>query len=167
MLLEGQKRGNERKALWCSLKTTLKIIFSLALLVLVIELIIVVKRPEPLPASLVLPSVKLFRKIHAPGKNLAYLYTLRKANSNVREGQFSENLEQIQDTVNTMIQKIQSLDGPLFPHERNTSGIVMTCKLGPLCLANLHHLFDNMNTSLPVGLSPPLLFCFCSMSVVS
>ena len=118
----------------------------------------VVVHPETLPASIVLPTVALFHKIHSPGRNLAYLYTLKKTNKYVKEGKFPERLEELRSTIDTMVSKIQGLEGPLFQHEPNTTGIVMTCKMGPLCLANLHHLLDNMNTSLPVGLSSLVSF---------
>ena len=155
MWLEEQKQRNGRNELWCSLKTYLKIVFSLAILVLIIEFILVVPRPEPFPTSLVLPVVTLFRKIQTPGTNLPYMYTFRRANKYVSEGKFSDRLVQLRNTVDTMVSKIQSLNEPLFPHKINSTGIVLTCRLGPLCLANLHHLFDNMNITLPVGLSPP------------
>lgn len=151
----------------CSWWGYIGFVFLLALVVLLVELIIVMSRPEPPLTALIVPNTTLFRKIHTPGKNLLCLYNIQATTKFVRARRLPDRLEQLRNATNNTIAKIQSLDGPLFPHEHNTTGIVMTCKLGPLCLANLHHLFDNMNTSLPVGLSPPLLFCFCSMSVVS
>ena len=131
----------------------LGLVFVLTLVVLFVELVSVVSRPEPLPATLTVPSTVLFRKIHTPRRNLPCLYNFYTTDKYVRARRLPDRLEQLRNATNNTITKIRKLDGPLFPHEPNTTGIVMTCKLGPLCLANLHHLFHNMNISLPVGLS--------------
>ena len=139
----------------CTWWTSLALVFAMALVVLFIELIVVMSRPEPLPSTLFRPNATLFRRIHTPGKNVPCLYDIHATNKFVRARRLPDRLEQLRNATNNTVTKIRELDAPLFPHKTNSTGIVLTCRLGPLCLANLHHLFDNMNITLPVGLSPP------------
>lgn len=140
----------ERKTKWWSWDNYLKFIFALNGIIWVATLLIV--QLEESLSTLVVPTQPLFHAIHAPGKNLLYLYTNETVNKNMKEGPFTQDINQLQSTVNAMVKQIQSLEKPLFQYEVNTTGIVITCKFGPMCLANLHHLFDNMNITMPVGL---------------
>lgn len=147
---EEQEEHKERKATWCSWEHYLMLIFVLNGVIWFIALLTV--QPEPPLSTLVVPSTPLFHIIHIPGKNIPYLYTMKVTNKNMNADHFSDNIGQLQSTVNAMVERIQSLDKLLFQHNPNVTGLVLTCKFGPMCLANLHHLFDNMNISLPVGL---------------
>lgn len=153
---EEEKEHTRRKDGWCSWGCYLKSIFALNGIIWGIALLRAIFEQQL--TALVPPNITLFHKIHFPGKNVPYLYTIQTTMKNMKEGHFSGDINELQNTVNTFVSDIQSLDGPLFQHEPNTTGLVMTCKLGTLCLANLHHLFDNMNISFPVGLFFVLIF---------
>lgn len=147
---EQQQQQQQPKDKRWGCKTCLKALLILNVMVLVAEFIVL--QSTPLPDVLVTPNTTLFHRIHRPGTNLPYLYTIRKTRRYMREGQMSEQLEQIQHTINTTVAKIQNLKKPLFAHEPNTTGLVLTCKFDEVCLANLYHIFDNLNISIPVGL---------------
>ena len=159
---EEEKEHPRRKDGWCSWGCYLKSIFALNGIIWGIALLRAIFEQQL--TALVPPNITLFHKIHFPGKNVPYLYTIQTTMKNMKEGQFSGDINELQNTVNTFVSDIQSLDGPLFQHEPNTTGLVMTCKLGTLCLANLHHLFDNMNISFPVGLFFVLFFATAKRS---
>ena len=179
------KQGVHSKSRRCSRRTFLCVTFVLALVVFLIEVVVIMSRPGPLPTApvplvsnhtipekmgednrtnslsksssqgteLIVPSTVLFQKIHTPKTNLPCFLNLYTSNAFVRQARFPDRLDELRKMISDTITKIRRLDRPLFPHEPNTTGIVMTCKLCPMCLANLHHLFDNMKVSLPVGLS--------------
>lgn len=66
--------------------------------------------------------------------------------------ELNEHMDEAQNLVLDMKVRINALPAPVFPFEENRSGIVTSCKLNRLCLAMLIHLFEGLNTTLPVGL---------------
>ena len=97
---------------------------------------------EPLPAFI--PMTQINTKI----THLFSWYQLKSYGGL----KINDHLEEAQKLVQDFQDKIQALPLPLFPVVENQTGIVTSCILGHLCLATLYHLFEGLNTTLPVGL---------------
>ena len=130
-----------------------------ALTFIVVEAIILALKPEQFPDHLILPNRSVFTEIVSPNPDVPKLYELQRTTRLMKTNKIDEYLVTIKDKLRSMRKRYQSLESPRFKWDENTTGIVTTCNLNAVCLSNLHHLFETINVTVPVGL---LLFFFSS-----
>ena len=107
---------------------------------------------DPLPHELVTPTQKVFRKMTVPNSNVPTLYRLIWSQKFHGARKFERFIPMIKEELQDFRTMLNELPQPSFPYTPGSTGILTTCKLGPICVANLHHLFETMRVNLPIGL---------------
>ena len=127
------------------------ILFVCVLMYLMFQALNMVLSPESFPTEIVFPNRSVFRKIEKPNGNIPLLYPLADVQKQIKVRRIEKALPTIKEKINALKDRLIESSSPEFPYDPNTTGIITTCRINAICVANLHHLFDTLKVPVPVG----------------